>query len=160
MNKFLSEICHLTDVSLSKVNENCKTIFEFFDLFDQSLKTNSNLYEFNKDEFTLCIECLTVHKKALIDCEEYATISDTFNEEQNINEFLETYYKNALASDYHLDHSVVNFIYRMTYFKQNLSVGDVILIKKDLHNQQRLAVYLGKCVFFLVLNLLNNICNI
>jgi hypothetical protein len=142
MNEFLKKNCHLTDASLNKVKENCKTLFEFFDQFDQS--TNSNLYEFNKDEFALCIECLTVFKKALIDCEEYATISDTFNEEQNIKVFLDSYYKKALASDYLVDHSVVNFIYQMTYFKQNLRIGDVILIEKDLHNNQRLAVYLGK----------------
>ena len=143
MNEFLTKICRLTDVSLIKVSEKCQTLFEFFDQFDQSLKTNSNLYEFNKDEFTVCIECLTVYKKALIDCKEYATISETFSEEQNIKEFLDTYYEKALDSDHHLGHSVINHIYQMTYFKQNIFFGDLVLIKKDLLNQQRLAVYLG-----------------
>ena len=145
MNEFLTKNCLLTDVSLQKVSEKCQTLFEFFDQIDQSLKDNSNLYEFNKDEFTVCIECLTMYKKALTDCEEYATISNTFcnEKEQNINDFLDTYYKKALNSDHNLDHSVINNIYRMTYFKQNLCFGDVILIKENLPNQQRLAVYLG-----------------
>ena len=94
MHCFLENACLLARDKAKLAMSQCETPKYFFDQRDTWIHS----YAFSQAEFTRCLECATLFKMALVNCEQYATISRMFNEAQQFTGFFAEYSEEVIKN--------------------------------------------------------------